>query len=72
MIIKWNGKSKYNHELHGRTLLSDNLGQIFYSTSHFIDFSDVMYLFVDEESIYESSKKIGQSVFVKTAILCQI
>ena len=31
-----------------------------------------MYLFVDEESIYESSKKIGPSVFVKTAILCQI
>ena len=51
---------------------NDKLGQIFYSTSHFIDFSVVMYLFMDDESIYESSKKIRPSVFVKMAIMCQI
>ena len=45
-----------------------NLGLIFYFTSHFIDFSVVMYVFVVKESIYESSEKIGPPVFVKMAV----
>ena len=48
----------------------DNLGQIFYSTSYFTDFSAVMYLCVVKESINKSSQKIGPSVFVKMATLC--
>ena len=50
---------------------NDNLGQIFYSTLHFIDFSAVMYLFVVKNP-FMKVQKIGPSVFVKTVILRQI
>ena len=45
-----------------------NLGLIFHIASHFIDFSVVMCVLVVTESIYESSEKIGQPVFVKMAV----
>ena len=43
---------------------NDNLDQIFYFTPYCFGFGAVLYLFVVKESICESSKKIGPSVFV--------
>ena len=45
-----------------------NLGLIFNFTSHFIDFSVVMYVFVVTESIMNVLKKIGPPVFVEMAV----
>ena len=41
-----------------------NSDQISYFTPYCVDFDAVLYLSVVKESIYESSEKIGPSVFV--------
>ena len=51
---------------------NDNLGQIFYFTWYFIDFSAVMYLFEVKESTLRSFVKIGPSMLKKMAVLRQI
>ena len=53
-------------------LKNDNLGQIFYFTWYFIDFSAVMYLFKVKESTFKSFVKIGLSLLNKMAVLRQI
>ena len=49
-----------------------SLGQIFYFTWYFIDFSAVMYLFEVKESTLRSFLKIGPSMLKKMAVLRQI
>ena len=51
---------------------NDNLGQIFYFTWYFIDFSAVMYLFEVKESTLKSFIKIRPSMLKKMADLRQI
>ena len=51
---------------------NDNLGQIFYFTWYFIDFSAVMYLFEVKESTLKSFVKIRPSMLKKMVVLHQI
>ena len=45
-----------------------NLDEISYFTPYCVDFGAVLYVFVVTESIFESSEKIGPSVFIKMAV----